>query len=53
MDPEYNYIPECIIEDETINTSREIGTLEAVGSEILGDDDTCLYADKPLAEEEL
>ena len=36
-DLEYNYIPGYIIEDESNDTSHEIGTLEAVDSEILGD----------------
>jgi hypothetical protein len=39
-----NYIPGYIIEDESNDTSHEIGTLEAVESEILGDYDACLYA---------
>ena len=51
-DSEYNYIPGYIIEDESNDTSHEIGTLEAVDSEILGDHDACLYADEPLADEE-
>ena len=51
-DSEYNYIPEFIIEGESIDTSHEIGTLEAVDREILGDHDTCLYADEPLSDEE-
>ena len=46
------YIPGYITEDESNNTSHEIGTLEAVDSEILGDYDACLYADEPLAGEE-
>ena len=50
-DSEYNYIPGCIIEDESNDTSHEIGTLEAVDSKILGDHDACLYADEPLADE--
>jgi hypothetical protein len=37
IDSEYNYIPGYIIEDESNDTSHEIGTLEAVDSEILGD----------------
>jgi hypothetical protein len=41
-----------IIEDESNDTSHEIGTVEAVDSEILGDYDACLYADEPLAGEE-
>ena len=41
-----------IIEDEPIDTSHEVKTLEAVDREILGDHDTCLYADEPLADEE-
>jgi hypothetical protein len=42
-----------MIEDDSNDTSHEIGTaLEAVESEILGDYDACLYADKPLASEE-
>ena len=36
-DSEYNYIPGYIIEDESNDTSHEIGNLEAVDSEILGD----------------
>ena len=40
-DSEYNYIPGYIIEDESNDTSHEIGTLEAVDSEILGDYDSC------------
>ena len=51
-DSEYNYIPGYIIEDESNYTSHEIGTVEAVESEILGDYDACLSADKPLAGEE-
>ena len=51
-DSEYNYIPGYIIEDKSNYTSHEIGTLEAVDSEILGDYDACLYADEPLASEE-
>ena len=52
-DSEYNYIPEYIIQDESNDTSHEIGTLEAVDSEILGDYDAyCLYADEPLASQE-
>ena len=51
-DSEYNYIPGYIIEDESNDTSHEIGTLEAVDSEILSDHDACLYADEPLANEE-
>jgi hypothetical protein len=51
-DSEYSYIPGSIIEDESNDTSHEIGNLEAVDSEILGDYDTCLYADEPLASEE-
>ena len=47
-DSEYNYIPGYII-DESNYTSHEIGTLEAVDSEILGDYDACLYAGEPLA----
>ena len=51
-DSEYSYIPGYIIEDESNDTSHEIGTLEAVDSEILGDYDAyCLYADEPLASE--
>ena len=49
-DSEYNYIPGYIIEDESNDTSHEIGTLEAVDREILGDYDACLYADEPLAQ---
>jgi hypothetical protein len=41
-----------IIEVESNDTSHEIGTVEAVDSEILGDYDPCLYADEPLAGEE-
>jgi hypothetical protein len=48
-DSEYNYIPGYIIEDESNDTSHEIGTLEAVDSEILGDYDACLYADEPAS----
>ena len=48
-DSEYNYISRYIIEDEPIDTSHEVKTLEAVDREILGDHDTCLYADEPLA----
>ena len=48
-DSEYNYIPGYIIEDESNDTSHEIGTLEAVDSEILGDYDACLYAGETLA----
>jgi hypothetical protein len=52
-DSEYNYISGYIIEDESNYTSHEIGTLEAVDSEILGDYDAyCLYADEPLASQE-
>ena len=52
-DSEYNYyIPGYIIEDESNDSSHEIGTLEAVDSEILGDYDACLYAGEPLASEE-
>ena len=52
-DSEYNYISGCIIEDESNDTSHEIGTVEAVDSEILGDYDAyCLYADEPLANQE-
>ena len=32
------------MQDESNDTSHEIGTLEAVDSEILGDHDACLYA---------
>ena len=46
------YISRYILEDEPIDTSHEVKTLEAVDSEILGDPDTCLYADEPLADEE-
>jgi hypothetical protein len=50
---EYNYILGYIIEDQSNDTSHEIGTLEAVDSEILGDYDVyCLYADEPLASQE-
>ena len=49
-DSEYNYIPGYIIQDESNDTSHEIGNLEAVDSEILGDYDAyCLYANEPLA----
>ena len=49
-DSEYNYIPGYIIEDESNDTSHEIGTLEAVDSEIsVGDYDACLYAGETLA----
>jgi hypothetical protein len=49
-DSEYNYIPGYVIQDESNDTSHEIGTLEAVDSEILADYDAyCLYADEPLA----
>ena len=51
-DPEYNYIPSYIIEDELIDTSHEVKTLEAVDREILDAHDTCLYAVEPLADEE-
>ena len=51
-DSEYNYIPGYIIEDESNDSSHEIGTLEAVDSKILGDYDACLYAGEPLASEE-
>jgi hypothetical protein len=51
-DSEYNYIPAYIIEDESNYTSHEIGTLEAVDGEILGDYDACLYGGEPLASEE-
>ena len=47
-DSEYNYIPGYIIQDESNDTSHEIGTLEAVDSEILGDYAACLYAGEPL-----
>ena len=47
---EHNYIPGYIIQDESNDTSHEIGTLEAVDSEFLGDYDAyCLYANEPLA----
>ena len=50
---EYNYIPGYIIQDESNDTSHEIGTLEAVDSEILADYDAyCLYADEPLGASE-
>ena len=49
-DSEYNYIPGYIIQDESNDTSHEIGTLEGIDSEILGDYDAyCLYANEPLA----
>ena len=51
-DSEYNYIPSYIIEDEPIDTSHEVKTLEAVDREILDNHDTCLYAVEPLADEE-
>ena len=52
-DSEYNYIPGYIIEDESNDTSHEIGTLEAVDSKILGDYYAyCLYVDEPLASQE-
>ena len=52
-DSEYNYIPGYIIQDESNDTSHEIGTLEAVDSESLADYDAyCLYADEPLASQE-
>ena len=51
-DSEYNYIPGYIIENESNDTSHEIGTLEAVDSEILDDFDACLYGGEPLASEE-
>jgi hypothetical protein len=52
-DSEYNYIPGYIIEDESNDTSHQIGTLEAVDCEILGDYDAyCIYADEPLASQE-
>ena len=42
-DSEYNYIPGYIIEDESNDTSHEIGTLEPADSEILGDyDASCM-----------
>jgi hypothetical protein len=46
-DSEYNDIPVYIVEDESNYTSHEIGTLEAVDSEIFGDCDACLCADEP------
>ena len=51
-DSEYNYIPGYIIEDESNDTSHEIGTLEPADSEILGDYDAYLYAGEPLASQE-
>ena len=52
-DSEYNYIPGYIIEDESNDTSHEIGILQAVDSEILSDYDAyCLYAYEPLASQE-
>ena len=51
-DSEYNYIPGYIIEDESNDTSHEIGTLEPADSEILGDYDACLYAGEPLTSQE-
>ena len=50
-DSEYNYIPSYNIEDEPIDTSHEVKTLEAVDREILDDHDS-LYAVEPLADEE-
>jgi hypothetical protein len=47
-DSEYNYIPGYIIEDESNDTSHEIGAREAVDSEILDDYDAWLYADELL-----
>jgi hypothetical protein len=50
-DLEYSYIPGYISEDESNDTSHEIGTLEAVDSEILGDYDAyCLYSLGPVYE---
>ena len=40
-----------IIEDESNDTSHEIGTREAVHSEILGDYDACLYANERASQE--
>ena len=40
------------MEDEPIDTSHEVKTLEAVDCEILDDHDTCLCAVEPLADEE-
>ena len=51
-DSEYNYIPGYIIEDESNDTSHEIGNLDALDREIFGDCDAYLYADEPLADEE-
>jgi hypothetical protein len=51
-DSEYNFIPGYIIEDESNDADHEIGNLEALDREILGDYDACLYADEPLADEE-
>jgi hypothetical protein len=51
-DSEYYKIPGYIIEDESNDTSHEMGTLEAIDSEILGDYDACLYAGELLASEE-
>jgi hypothetical protein len=49
-DSEYNYIPGYIIQDESNDTSQEIGTLEAVDSEILGDYDAyCLFSFIPMS----
>ena len=48
-DSKYNYIPGYIIEEESNDTSYEIGNLEALDREILGDYDACLYADEPLS----
>jgi hypothetical protein len=43
----------CDLSAPPNDTSHEIGTLEAVNSEILGDYDAyCLYADEPLASQE-
>ena len=51
-DSEYDYIPGYIMEVETKDTSRKIGTIDAFDREILGDYDACLYADEPPASEE-
>ena len=48
-DSEYNYISRYIIEDEPIDTSHEVKTLEAVDRDILGDHDTCLYDEECYA----
>jgi hypothetical protein len=47
-DSECNYIPGYIIEDASNDTSHEIGTLEAVDSEILGDYEFMMHAFMPV-----